>query len=103
MHFAARQGDLVFDNEHHNEVPPGLKLEPLTAPLVLAGRDTAPHLIEDFAALKSVVRGDVRYLEVSREVVCSHQGRHLPVTLQPGTYAVFSLSEFDGDRRDVED
>lgn len=103
MKFYARQGDQVFDNEHFSEVPPGVKLEQLTAPLVLAGRDTAPHLIEDYKALKTAVRGDVRYLEVSEPVVCSHQGRHLPVLLDKGTYAIFSLSEFDGERRDVED
>ena len=103
MHFYARQGDLVIDNEHYNKPPDGATFEQATAPLVLSGRDSDPHTIEDFQALKVCRRGDLIFLQASRKVVASHAGRHQPVELAPGEYVIFPLSEFDGDLRSVED
>jgi hypothetical protein len=103
MHYYARQGDLVIDNAHFNKAPDGASFEQATAPLVLSGRDSAPHTIEDFQALRVCRRNDVIYLDVSRKVVVTHAGRHKPVELEAGEYAIFPLSEFDGDLRNVED
>lgn len=97
----ARHGDLVIVKE---AVPSGITLEKPKAPLVLAGRESAPHTIEDFSAVEHAVDGEVQRLRVLRATQLSHSSRHVTIPLEVGEYALWPLGEMSGEiARRVED
>lgn len=96
-----RHGDLVIRQE---SAPSGVEYKPLTGPLVVAGRDTAPHAISAFEGVLYAQRGATQYVYFETPKELTHQGRHQTVTLEPGSYSFESLTEMDGElARAVED
>lgn len=89
----ARHGDLVIRKE---AIPPGTALAKPTAPLILAGHETAPHTIGQFGNVE-YAGGDVQRLRVAKNVTLTHGGRHTEITLEPGDYAIEPLAEMRGD------
>lgn len=94
MEIYARQGDLVIRRE---PVPSNVKLEKASGPVVLAGRETAPHVINAFEGVSYAESNGVQYLRTKNTVKISHAGRHTEATLEPGEYSVESLAEMRGD------
>jgi hypothetical protein len=96
MNIYARQGDLVFSKE---AVTGELTI---TKNLVLAGNDTAPHTVK--GSFLSRQDGRTTFLRITKRTSVTHDGRHLPVSLEPGDYRVYPLRERgDGTDRAVED
>lgn len=97
----ARHGDLVINKA---PIPSGIELSEPTAPVVLAGRESAPHVIADFQHVKYGTRNGIQFLRVAQQVELSHSERHKTIALPPGDYQVASLAEMSGDMaRAVED
>jgi hypothetical protein len=90
----ARHGDLVIRKE---AVPPGLALAKPTAPLILAGHETAPHTIARFGDVEYAEADGVQRLRVAKHVTLTHGGRHTEISLEPGDYAIEPLAEMRGD------
>ena len=100
MNIYARQGDLVFHKIGAVPVAPD-KLEKKQG-VILAGTDTAPHMIG--GTVLHAQQDRVHYLHIIEPTEVTHQGRHLPVKLEAGYYEVRPLRE-RGDKFDrmVED
>lgn len=97
----ARHGDLVIRKE---AVPSGFVVTRPTGPVVLAGHESAPHVIAAFQDVEYGTDGDTQRLRVTREVQLTHGGRHTTVSLEAGEYAIEPLAEMSGDiARSVED
>lgn len=92
----SRHGDLVC-----NRTPIPADVVPLlkraTAPIVLAGHDSAPHRIDAFEAVEYAQVGDVQWLRLSRDVELTHLGRHTAITLLAGDNEVYPLTEMNGE------
>lgn len=93
-HIYARHGDLKFFAE---AIPEHIKLATPVGPLVLAGRESAPHTISDVKNVEHFADGDVQYLRVKKSVELTHGGRHTAITLEPQDYVIESLAEMRGD------
>ena len=89
-----RHGDLCLARE---PIPTSVKLLACASPLVLAGHDTAPHVIAEHGALQYALDGETHRIRISAPVTLSHSSRHLPVTLEPGDWAGWSLAEMLGE------
>jgi hypothetical protein len=101
MEIYARHGDLVIQKE---ALPEGFVLSKPTAPLILAGRETAPHTIASYADVEHGAGGGVQRLRVRRAVKLTHGGRHNTIAIEPGDYVIYPLAEMSGDlARSVED
>jgi len=97
----ARHGDLVIRKE---AVPPGFDLKKPSAPLVLAGHESAPHVIAAFQDVEHGADGETQRLRVAKSVMLTHGGRHAAIEIEPGDYVVYPLAEMSGDlARSVED
>ncbi len=94
MHIYARQGDLVIRKE---PIPRGFKLKAVAQPLILAGRESAPHTIKDFSGIEYGESNGVQRMRIPSTVQLSHDGRHQFTTLEAGEYAVESLAEMRGE------
>lgn len=92
----ARHGDLVVN---HAPVPAEVapKLKRATAPIILAGHDSAPHRVDDFAACEYAEHNGSQYLRLSRNVELTHLGRHTAITLLAGDNEVYPLTEMNGE------
>lgn len=90
----ARHGDLVIRKE---AIPQGFALARPKAPLVLAGRETAPHTIAQFGNVEHGEVDGVQRLRVVEPVTLTHGGRHTTISLEPGEYAIEPLAEMRGD------
>ncbi len=92
----ARHGDLV-----NNRTPIPAAVLPLlkraTAPIILAGHDSAPHRIDDFEAVEYAQVDDVQWLRLSRDVQLTHLGRHTAIILLAGDNEVYPLTEMSGE------
>jgi hypothetical protein len=93
-HIYARHGDLKFFAE---PIPAHIALATPKAPLVLAGRESAPHTISRFQDVEHFADGDVQYLRVKTPVELTHGGRHTTITLEAQDYVIESLAEMRGD------
>lgn len=91
----ARHGDLVISRR---TIPEEIasKLTKPSAPIVLAGQDSAPHQINEFSAVEHVEIDGVHWLRLSRDVELSHAGRHISITMLAGDNEVYPLTEMDG-------
>jgi hypothetical protein len=97
----ARHGDLVINRA---PIPTNIELSEPKAPVVLAGRESAPHAIAEYQHVKYGQSEGIQYLRVAKEVELSHSERHKTIALPPGDYQVASLAEMNGDlARAVED
>lgn len=97
----ARHGDLVIRKE---AVPAGFELKKPTAPLVLAGHESAPHIIAEFQNVAHGADGETQRLRVSKTVTLTHGGRHTAIEIEPDDYVIYPLAEMSGDlARSVED
>lgn len=97
----ARHGDLVIRKE---AVPSDFELKKPSAPLVLAGHESAPHVIAAFADVEHGADGETQRLRVARAVTLTHGGRHTTIEIEPGDYVIYPLAEMSGDlARSVED
>ena len=97
----SRHGDLVFKQA---PIPSNIELSAQKAPIILAGRESAPHAIADFQHVLYGRREGIQYLRVVEQVDVSHSERHKTIALPPGDYQVASLAEMNGElSRDVED
>lgn len=97
----ARHGDLVINQA---PIPADIELRDPKAPVVLAGRESAPHAIAEFQHVKYGSREGIQFLRVAQEVELSHSERHKTIALPPGDYQIASLAEMNGDlARAVED
>jgi len=90
----SRHGDLVFKQA---SIPTDIELTPQKAPIILAGRESAPHAIADFKHVLYGRREGIQYLRVAESVNVTHSERHKTIELQPGDYQVASLAEMNGD------
>lgn len=90
----ARHGDLKFFAE---PIPAGVQLSTPKGPLILAGRESAPHTIGKFGDVEHAADGDVQYLRVKNAVELTHGGRHVAITIEPGDYVIEPLAEMRGD------
>lgn len=91
----ARHGDLVIRKE---AVPSGFPLARPLAPLVLAGRESAPHTIAQIGGVEhGEVEGVQRLRVTGPAVTLTHGGRHTEITLEPGDYSIEPLAEMRGD------
>lgn len=92
----ARHGDLVI-----NRTPIPANVLPLlkraTAPIILAGHDSAPHRIDDFEAVEYAQVDDTQWLRLSRDLNLTHLGRHTEITLLAGDNEVYPLTEMNGE------
>jgi hypothetical protein len=92
----ARHGDLVI-----NRTPVPATVLPLlkraTAPIILAGHDSAPHRIDDFAAVEYAEVDGTQWLRLARDVELSHLGRHTAITMLAGDNEVYPLTEMNGE------
>lgn len=103
----ARHGDLVINR---TPIPADIQLEKPKAPVVLAGRESAPHTITDFGSVLYGQRDGIQFVRVLKDVELSHSERHKTIQLVSGyapgegDYHVASLAEMNGDlARSVED
>lgn len=90
----SRHGDLVFKQA---PIPSDIELSAQKAPIILAGRESAPHAIADFQHVLYGRREGIQYLRVSEQVDVSHSERHKTIALPPGDYQVASLAEMNGE------
>jgi len=90
----ARHGDLVIRKE---AIPADFPLARPLAPLILAGRETAPHTIARFNVVEHGEVDGVQRLRVVEPVTLTHGGRHTEISLEPGEYAIEPLAEMRGD------
>jgi hypothetical protein len=97
MNIFARQGDLVIavstiaDTDLTKEVN-----------MVLAGRDSAPHILRGTVLAKVVGRTTV--VRVLEPTLLTHDGRHKDILLAPADYSISRLRERNGfDDVDVQD
>ena len=90
----SRHGDLVFKQA---PIPTDIELTPQKAPIILAGRESAPHAIADFQHVLYGRRDGIQFLRVAERVEVSHSERHKTIALPPGDYQVASLAEMNGD------
>lgn len=98
MHIYARQGDLVIDKL---SVAITGDLEKATG-LVLAGRDSAPHVVRGTVQMRR--NGRRTLLRVAEATIIEHAGRHHSTPLEPGDYEARPLRERgDGADREVDD
>jgi hypothetical protein len=91
MHIYARQGDLVIEQ---TDISGELKEH---TKLVLAGRDSAPHVI--LGTVLARQEGRMFFVRVAETTEVTHSERHLPVVLKPGDYIISPLRE-RGDEAD---
>lgn len=97
----SRHGDLVFKKA---PIPSEIALTPQKAPIILAGRESAPHAIQAFEHVLYGRQDNLQFLRVAEPVEVTHSERHKTIALEPGDYQVASLAEMNGDMaRDVED
>jgi hypothetical protein len=97
----SRHGDLVFKQA---PIPTDIELTPQKAPIILAGRESAPHTIAEFQHVLYGRREGIQFLRVAEPVEVSHSERHRTIPLQPGDYHVASLAEMNGElARAIED
>lgn len=92
----ARHGDLVINR---TAIPATVLplLKSATAPIILAGHDSAPHRINDFAAVEYAEVDGIQWLRLSRDVELSHLGRHTAITMLAGDNEVYPLTEMNGE------
>lgn len=88
-----RHGDLVICKE---AVPTSVTLVAQRAPLVLAGREDGAHTIAQYERVGYAQDGEVQRLRVRESVTLSHGTRHNSVTLEPGDYVIYPLTEMNG-------
>jgi hypothetical protein len=97
----ARHGDLVINQA---AIPESVELKQPTAPVILAGRESAPHAIADFGSVLYGRSEAIQFVRVIRDVELSHSERHKTIALPAGDYQIASLAEMNGDlARSVED
>lgn len=97
----ARHGDLVINKA---AIPSNVKLEEPKAPVVLAGRESAPHTISDFRSVLYGRENEIQFVRVTKPVELTHSERHKTIELPAGDYQIASLAEMNGDlARAVED
>lgn len=90
----SRHGDLVFKAA---PIPTDIELTAQKAPIILAGRESAPHAIAEFQHVLYGRREGIQYLRVAEQVDVSHSERHKTIALPPGDYQVASLAEMNGE------
>jgi hypothetical protein len=96
MKIYARQGDVVI---RQTQIMGDLIS---AVDLVVAGASSSPHTLVGKCGYR--IDGPVTYVRVAAETTLAHAGRHLPVPMPAGDYALTSLRE-RGDKFDraVED
>lgn len=90
----ARHGDLVISR---SAIPDSVELTKPGAPVVLAGRESAPHTIGQFGAVLYGRRDAVQFVRALEPVELTHSERHKPIALPAGDYHIASLAEMSGD------
>jgi len=90
----SRHGDLVFKQA---PIPTDIELTAQKAPIILAGRESAPHAIAAFQHVLYGRRDGLQFLRVAEPVEVTHSERHKTISLEPGDYQVASLAEMNGD------
>lgn len=90
----ARHGDLVINQA---AIPKDIELGQPKAPVILAGRESAPHAIAEFQHVQYGIREGIQYLRVAKQVDLSHSERHKTIALPPGDYQIASLAEMNGE------
>lgn len=90
----SRHGDLVFKKA---PIPSDIALTAQKAPIILAGRESAPHALASFQHVLYGRREGIQFLRVAEPVEVTHSERHKTIALEPGDYQVASLAEMNGD------